>query len=304
MGAFSPIQSTNSNILGNVLTVEGTDKAPTDVYPGDTENIMLNFTLNTTYGAVTVTQIEVNRTGTSSVQGDISEATLWDDVNDNGAYDSGTDTLLASGTYSNGIYIFSSLSITVNPGTEEFLLIMYNISASSNTGVTVGARIDGADNITVQSPDTVASFSPIQSTNTNILADTLTVTGTNQAPSEVKPGTNNLVMLKLTFTADDSITITQIEVNRTGTSTQESELSAVNLYEDVNDNGIYDSGTDTFVAEGTYSNGIYTFSGLSEVVNTGTPMNYLVMYKISASANTGVTVGARLDGYDNIKLKC
>ena len=303
VASFSAIDSTNSTIQGNALTVSGADKAPTDVYQGQTEIVMLDLVLSTPYGSVTVTQVEVNRTGTSTTEIDISEATLWHDVNNDGSYDAG-DMCLAAGTYSGGVYTFSSLSFAVNAGTDEHLLVMYNVSSTSNTGVTVGARIDGADNVTVQSPDTVASFSAIQSTNSNILGNILTVSGTDKAPAGVDPGTNDIVMLNLTLTSNyGSATVTQIEVNRTGTSTTEADIAAANLYEDVNGDGDYDSGTDTFVAEGTYSSGVYTFSSLTEVINAGTPGKYLIMYNISGSSNTGVTVGARIDGAANITVQ-
>jgi hypothetical protein len=303
VAAFSAINSTNSTIQANALTVTGTDKAPANVGKGQTEVVMLSLNLSTAYGSITVTQIEVNRTGTSTTETDISQATLWHDVDNNGAYDGGTDTCLAVGSYSGGNYTFSSLSFTVTGGTDEFLLVMYNISATANTGVTVGARVDGADNVTVQSPDTVTSFSPIQSTNSTIQASTVTVAGTDKAPATVEQGQATVVMLNLTLTVDyGTATLTAVDVNRTGTSTTEADISQATLWHDVNDDGDYDAGTDVCLGAGTYSNGNYTFSGLSFGITAGTPERLLVMYNVSSSANTGVTVGARIDGAANITL--
>ncbi len=303
VNAFSAIMSANSTISGNTLSVSGTDYAPADVYQAQIEVVMLQLTLSAPWGTVSVTEIHVNRTGTSTTEADVSEATLWDDVNDNGAFDAG-DTFIAAGTYSNGNYTFSSLSITVNGGTDENILVVYNISASATIGDTVGARLDGSDNVTVTSPDSVAAFTAIQSTNSTINADVLSVSGTDQAPGDVEPGTNDLVMLNLTFTANHgSITITQIEVNRTGNNTNDGDITAANLYEDVNGDGDYDPGTDAFVAEGTLSNGVYTFSSLSETITAGTTGDYLIMYNISASAETWTTVGARIDGASNVTVQ-
>ncbi|MCK4456956.1 MAG: lamin tail domain-containing protein, partial [Thermoplasmata archaeon] len=303
VAAFSEINSTNSTIQGNQLSVSGTDKAPATVSKGQTEVVMLSLNLSTTIGSVTLTQIEVNRTGTSTTEADISNATLWHDVDNNGAYDVGTDVCLAVGSYSGGFYTFSSLSFAVNPGTDEFLLVMYNVSATANGGVTVGARIDGADNVTVQSPDTVTSFSPIQSTNSLIQASTVTVVGTDKAPATVVRGQTAVVMLNLTLTADYGAPIlTALDVNRTGTSTTEADISQATLWHDVNDDGDYDAGTDVCLGAGSYSNGNYTFSGLSFGITAGTPERLLAIYNVSSSANTGVTVGARIDGEENVTL--
>ncbi|MCJ2562593.1 MAG: lamin tail domain-containing protein [Candidatus Thermoplasmatota archaeon] len=303
VAAFSEISSTNSTIQGNQLSVSGTDKAPASVGKGQTEVVMLSLNLSTTYGSITLTQIEVNRTGTSTTEADISNATLWHDVDNNGAYDVGTDVCLAVGTYSGGFYTFSSLSFAVNAGTNESILVMYNVSSTANTGVTVGARINGSSNVTVQSPDTVASFSPIQSTNSTISATTGTLQGTDKAPATVEQGQTTVVMLNLTLTADyGTATLTALDVNRTGTSTTESDISEATLWHDVNDDGDYDSGTDVCLDVATYSGGYYNFSGLSFDITAGTPERLLLMYNVSSSANIGVTVGARIDGADNITL--
>ncbi|MCK4950113.1 MAG: hypothetical protein KAS60_08510, partial [Thermoplasmata archaeon] len=157
------------------LTVHGGDQAPSSVYQGQTLVVMLNLTLSADYGWIEVTELDVRKTGTSSTESDISAATLWDDVDGDGEYDSGTDTYIETGIYSGGNYTFSSLSVHVQNGNPKHLLIIYNISASANTGVTVGAQIDGESNVTVTSPDSVASFSAINSTNSTIQGNVLTV---------------------------------------------------------------------------------------------------------------------------------
>jgi photosystem II stability/assembly factor-like uncharacterized protein len=111
-----------------------------------------------------VTQIDVTLTGTGS-SSDIDQAILYDDVNDDGDYDAGTDTYLATGTYSSGVYSFSSLSITVSAGSDENLLVLFNISATATLENTVGAKINDENDITVTSPDTVATLSSISSSN-------------------------------------------------------------------------------------------------------------------------------------------
>jgi len=285
------------------VSVVGTDKAPTNVYQGQTTIVMLNLTLTADYGSATITAIDVNRTGTSTTEADISEATLWHDVNDDGGYDAG-DGCLGAGSYSNGNYTFTSLSFDIVSGTPENLLIMYNVSSAANAGVTVGARIDGPDNITLSGSDSVGSFSPIQSTNSLINGNELNVYGGDIAQTVVFRTEDFAEMLNLTFTTTySSVTVMQIDVTKTGTSSQSSDIDAATLYEDVNGDGDYDSGTDTYIATATYSSGVYTFSSLSITVNAGTAKNLLVMYNISATATLSVTVGAEISGASDILVQ-
>jgi hypothetical protein len=286
------------------LTVTGGDQAPASVVQGQTSVVMLNLTLTPDYGWIEVTEIDVNRTGTSTTEADVSAATLWKDVNGDGDYDSGTDTYIATGSYTNGNYTFSSLSIFTQTSTPTRLLVIYNISSSASTGVTVGAQIDSESNITVSSPHSIAAFSEINSTNSTIQGNALSVSGTDKAPASASKGQTEVVMLALNLsTTYGSVTVTQIEVNRTGTSTVETDISQATLWHDVNNNEDYDGGTDVCLAVGTYSGGNYTFASLSFAVNAGTYESLLVMYNISATANTGVTVGARVDGSDNVTVQ-
>jgi photosystem II stability/assembly factor-like uncharacterized protein len=167
VASFSAIQSTNSTINGNELLVYGGDATPSVAFRSEDLVEILNVTLSAEYGSATVSQIDVTLTGTGS-DSDIDEAVLYDDVNDDGDYDAGTDTPLAAGTYSSGVYSFSSLSISVSAGTDENLLVMYNISATATLENTVGAKINDENDITVQSPDSVATLSAISSSNVPI----------------------------------------------------------------------------------------------------------------------------------------
>jgi hypothetical protein len=197
---------------GSTLTVTGSDKAPSLVFRSETENVMLSLTFSADYGWIGVTDIEIDRTGTSTTESDISAATLWEDVNGDGDYDSGTDTFIASASYSSGVYTFSSLSIGVYAGTDKDLLVMYNISASSTLEVTAGAELDGASNITVHMSDSVGAFSTISSTNMLIrYSDILVLEVTGEVHESLDGGKT------FTYNGDVSVDSVAICANRTNT---------------------------------------------------------------------------------------
>jgi hypothetical protein len=96
------------------LTVTGADKAPASVVQGESAVVMLQLTMSADYGWIQVSGLDVNRTGTSTTGADISETSIWEDVDGDGEFDSGTDTFLASGTYDDMYYSFSGFNISLS----------------------------------------------------------------------------------------------------------------------------------------------------------------------------------------------
>jgi tetratricopeptide (TPR) repeat protein/photosystem II stability/assembly factor-like uncharacterized protein len=285
------------------LTVTGTDKAPSNVVQGENPVVMLQLAMSADYGWIEVTGLDVNRTGTSSIESDISEATIWEDVDGDGEFDSGTDTFLASGTYDDTYYSFSGFSFNVQSGTSTKMLVVYNISSTANTGVTVGARVDGESNVTIAVFDTVASFSAIPSTNSTINGNELLVYGGDITPGLAFRSEDSIEILNITLSVEyASVTVTQIDVTLTGTGL-DSDIDEAVLYDDVNDDGDYDAGTDTPLRAGTYSSGVYSFSSLSISVSAGTDENLLVMYNISATATLENTVGGKINDENDITVQ-
>jgi photosystem II stability/assembly factor-like uncharacterized protein len=285
------------------LTVTGADKAPSSVVQGENPVVMLQLTMSADYGWIEVTGLDVNRTGTSTTESDISETSIWEDVDGDGEFDSGTDTFLASGTYDDTYYSFSGFNIYVQSGTSKKILVVYNISSTANTGVTVGARIDGESNVTVPVFDSVAAFTAIQSTNSTINGNELLVYGGDITPSVAFRSEDFIEILNITVSAEyGSVTVIQIDVTLTGTGSN-SDIDQALLYDDVNDDGDYDAGTDTYLATGTYSSGVYSFSSLSVSVSAGTDENLLVMYDISATATLENTVGGKINDENDITVQ-
>lgn len=114
-------------------------------------------------------------------------------------------------------------------------------------------------------------------------------TTTDPANSSPNPGDTGKAVDGFTLATDvGSATITGITVTRGGTGA-DTDVSAVKLYSDGTTLGIID-GTDAQIGTTTtFSGGTASFTGLSEAVNT-TAKNYLVVYDISTSASTAVTL--------------
>ncbi len=294
---FTAIQSTNSIILEapDTLTVVGTNKAPTNVDQGQIDVEMIQLTLTASSKNVTLTSIGVDRNG-SGIDGDIAAVKLYDDVDDSGTLNPGDVQLGTTQTFLGGTLTFSGLSLLVSSGTPENLLIVFDISMGAAIGVTVGCVIVNNSYITVAGIDTVDSFIVIQSTNSNIqdLPDALTVVGTDEAPTNVPQGQTDVVMEHLTLTAgSDDISITSITVDLSGTG-GDTDIVAVRLYDDTDDSGNLTAGDTQLGTSQTFLSGTLTFSGLSFVVNFGTPENLLIVFDINTTATPDATVGCAI----------
>ncbi|MEW5947463.1 MAG: PQQ-binding-like beta-propeller repeat protein [bacterium] len=287
------IQSSNSSI-GQALSVSGADKAPATVQVGETDVEMLWLTLTASSGAITLTDLKIDRTGTGA-DADIASAKLYDDVNDDGVLDIG-DALLSTKTFIGATLTFNALIYTITSPTAEHLLVVFNIASSATTGNTVGARIVDKTYVTVTAPPTVSPFSTINS-GTPQITNTLTVSGTDRAAAltDVTKGQTNVVFEQLTMSsAAGTINVATVKIDLTGTGV-DTDVATAALYHDVNDNGAYDGGTDVQLgADKTFTAGTLTFDGFTFPVVNGATESLIVLYTISGAATQGSTVGVSL----------
>jgi hypothetical protein len=178
------------NRVNQIPLVNFTDVTPVSGYynQGDTnvEMLSLNFTaLNGGAGSIGVLQgITVNHTGTGPPT-DITEVTVYEDVNQNGVLEPGaTDgfPLGSASTWTFGRFLSITFDTNLNIIRDDFehIFIVYNFSASASG--THGARVDGLANISadkqVLDPNT---FLPIQSVNLSINPGPLVYDVTNPA---------------------------------------------------------------------------------------------------------------------------
>ena len=287
----------------DTLTVSQTNVPSADVPQGTTEKLLQVLDLsidNVGNGTTSVQEITVTRLGTA-VDADTTAGgvELWHDANDNSSWDGGVDTQLStSKTFSGGTVTFDAIGFAVNNGTPEKLLITVDVAAAgaSTEGNTIGAQTTGM----VLSDSDVITGLP-QSGNTHAISDSgdqLTAGQTATGGGNVDQGTVNHVVQVLDLTVDnDSAQLTDLDVTRTGTAQDaDTDAGGVKLWHDVNDNNVYDDGTDTQLdGAQTFSAGTVTFSGIGFTVTAGTPEKVLVTYDIASGAQAGRTIGAQVN---------
>jgi predicted CxxxxCH...CXXCH cytochrome family protein len=123
---------------------------------------------------------------------------------------------------------------------------------------------------------------------------TLTIAnGANRpAASTWCPNTAYVIdQFKLTASSG-TITVTSITI--TGSASVTGNITNVKLYKDVNNNGTYESGTDTQVGTTqVFAGNTATFAGLSESINT-TGTNYLIVYTVAAAPADGTVLTSQV----------
>jgi hypothetical protein len=117
---------------------------------------------------------------------------------------------------------------------------VFALSALTNSAVTVGALTAG-DGIHTVDPITF----PMQ-TGANIVGatiDTMTVSFTDILPTTIQQNQLNVPTAKVNVKASNNTVIWQgLTVQRTGANPDDTDILHVNVWEDINDNGIFDDG--------------------------------------------------------------
>ncbi len=160
-----------------VLTVSGTDLAPSTIYIGETHSqenqkiLMLKLTFSTTESVlINLTSITIRRTGASS-DSDVEGTSLYKDTNANGVLDLGTDELLDTASFGLGKAEFSA-PLTVTPEAPLVLLVSADISSNATSGGTLGVDIPFEDYIECEEYTNIEFTLGICSKNSAILQDT------------------------------------------------------------------------------------------------------------------------------------
>jgi predicted CXXCH cytochrome family protein len=128
------------------------------------------------------------------------------------------------------------------------------------------------------------------------VGENLSITGTSRAPVRADQGAVNVVMESLTLQANKyaSMSLDNLQLTKTGTSTKDSDVAEVNLYDDVNRNGVIDPGENRINPTPlSYSSGIVSFQYLKLPISD-TPRDVLVTYTLSPSAEGNKTLGVRV----------
>jgi len=137
-------------VVNPTMTVLGVDLG-TNMMPNSTDNeiTQLQLTAEMPGAEITLTRVDFSKTSTSNATTThISAFKLWNDVNQNGVYDDGTDTQLGSTVTGTVNPSFTSLSINVVNGTTTFLLLTVDVSPAATDQHTLGIELT-SDNVFV-----------------------------------------------------------------------------------------------------------------------------------------------------------
>ena len=317
----APITSatkTVSNVGSIQLEAGAANPTAANVADSTQDLAMMQFRLTvSSTEAVKITQLTIRASGTAHDTIDIADngIRVYKDVTANGVYDAGSDVLIAQGVqYSadDGYVTFSGLNYTIPAGTVERWLVVYNLSGQASVGETFIANVQRSEIICVG----VTSGAGITPTGNSVSGGVMTVSeegvlsmavGANSpAAATVAPGETDFVMLQIQLSASsaETLRVTEITFKADGSGNDASDVTAVELWDDLDNNGVLSTSIDAQLnGSGTYSadNGTvkFTMAGQGYTFAPGSVHRWLVVQSFSESTTNGKTfrTGVALNSY-------
>ena len=284
---------------GDSVSVSFTNRAGATVSAGAVNYPVLSFTLTASANEWDLASVTVRNIG--SLPGSaISQVSLYRDNDNNGTVSSG-DVQLATQTFSSNPVTLSCASPSRVTSTPAAFLIVVNIAASAPNGQTLQLQVD-ANSIRHSASGgndvdpTHSAFSSTAATVTGGVSngDSLNVSFTNLAPSNVTPGQEDVPFIRLQCSAaSNEWDLASISVSKTGTLS-DSAITSVEIYKDANNNNIVDSG-DTRLAGGTLSSGSATLSLSSPLRITTAQTNLLIVATMNGVLANGKTIALQVN---------
>lgn len=243
-----PFKSSADRIeIGSILDVAPPEYAgaynqfsTTNMEQGRTNVPALGLKLTSQSGQVDVASLNIDMAGGSALYGtDVAYVKVYEDLNQNGAFDSG-EPLLATGT--SGFLDFDidpsdgiNKDLIVTAGTPRYLLITYDFHINATVSRTYGARLNSislASRDQVDPPDL-----PATSSTATLTGNMVTVTPVKLAPEKVKSGTTLVSFLQLQTRVNyGSAVIDKIKVDFSRGTTG-ADVAKIGIYDDANGDG-------------------------------------------------------------------
>ncbi|MBI4582294.1 MAG: hypothetical protein HY718_21550, partial [Planctomycetes bacterium] len=287
-----------------IVTNGGNTPAAQKVAPGTTNVVAHQVLFKVNVANVEIDTVKFTLTpGGGAAGANITKAQLILDANGNGALDVGETALATTPTTYTANAITWTLDRVISAGTTENWIIVWDFTSPLSNGFTY--RSD----LTVNATDipTTPALTPqvnnsLISSNLVEISDTgvLTLTDGAQDPADRSEGEDgvNLVMwqFKLAASAAEDINVTAITFTAQAETPDGDERSVaaggdiatgtVELFLDVNNNGIFDVATDTQLgASGNWSglNGTISFSGFTRTITKSTNQQFLLIQDFDAA---------------------
>ncbi|KAA3616963.1 MAG: T9SS C-terminal target domain-containing protein [Calditrichaeota bacterium] len=298
----APVESGLATIssTGNLTLSEGDNNPVAHTIAADVQNLsmlQMKLTANATED-IRVTSVTFNSSGTANESTDIDSVKLFHDVNSNAVYDAAFDVQIGSTLNSftdNGQLLFSGISDTLYADNSENWLIIYYLNGNATAGETFRSELNNSTSITATGITSTNSISPSGtpvSGNAKTVSDigtlTMTLASANPGTENINGNADNVSMMAMTLSAnnveDISISSLTISTSSSGFRIDEIENTDIKIYEDVNNNGIYDSATDRFITSANYSGSSWnapsnrTLSISGETIAAGASVDWLVLH--------------------------
>jgi len=305
---------------GTLTIAAGTNNPqPTTIGAADSAVTMMQVQVSASVETLLVTHFRVKASGTGNDASGISSVRLFDDLNNNGVYDCGVDTLLAeSTTYTINdtvaTFALSGSGKRVAPNVAYNWLVVYNFAGTAPNGATFRTTIELNNYVTATSlggsPRTVTGAVVTGAYKTVSTVGVLTITKGSNSPSatNIGPASQGVTMLQIHLAASsaESLRVESLTITATGTGNDQTGVSAVTLWRDLNSNGQRDLTSDVQIdSSRTFSadNGTITFSALAETLAAGATKDLLVVYDMTGTATSGQTFAPQVASNSHVAVK-
>jgi len=315
-GEFANFTNSTSITVFGLLNVTGTNLTPSSVFintngtNNGTNAIRFNFSARGEQ--MNITMITLLRTGTAT-NADVLEVAIYNGTQNatGGAFvDPSNATMIAKNTSapdSLGRYIFTGIGFNVSAITDNFILVVFNVSRSATGGRTVGFMINNTGNITSTSAVSNVAVSETlltgASSNATIVGN-ITITGTTGIAGAVPAGLRNVSVIRYNFASSgEQMNITLITLTRTGTAT-DADIGDIRLYNSSSDGSTVFTANATLIATNTTPDSLGRYDFNNTGLNVSTSGNQLlVVVDIRPTAVAGRTFGLFINGTGNITTR-
>ena len=280
------------------------------VRPNETGVTALQLRLHASVEPATLTALTLHATGTGDDATAIANVAVFLDGDGNGQPGAG-EPMLGSGSFSqdDGALSFT-LSQPIQAGPALYLLAVVSMTASPLGGQTFTLELDPAANLSITSASNAVAV-----TGPALTGALLTAGGGFQvargaqsnAGAAVNQQLQSVPVLQLDLTSvNEACTVQSIALRAVGSIDDRTDISAVRLLYDANDNGIVDFADVPLGSPATFlqDDGVVTFTGLSRTLGTNASERWLVAYDLSGSASNLETFGVRLEDDADLGVSC
>ncbi len=295
--AFTSGQVTvKTNNTANIYTVS---LVPAEFVQGRLYAVAL-ASASVNIGIAELNRVKVNRIGTS-VDGDIAAVRVYkDQVLDGGDFNADFDLFVGSAAFAGSMATVDITTVTVTAGATTQLFVAYEISPTAIANNIAGAGFTNTGYFRMADVNTaVYGAFPYNTATASIRAtvNPLKVTAAmDVSVGELFQGTTNNAILRLDLKSEfNPVNWTSLRVKSVGTL-PDNMVNAVNLYRDVNGDGILTAGVDQLVTSGndTFIGGeVNLYLTPPQSINSAGG-SYFVSLDINADAAQGYTAGVEI----------